>query len=587
MHDTETTRKLIATALGRQTADVAIVNASLVNVFTAEIQPQSTITISAGMIASIGKPPPGALGPNTVIIDAEDDFVLPGYIETHTHIANVFRLHDFCAAVLPRGTTTVISEATELGNSLGYRGLNWLFEEAADLPMDISFTAPCFSPPYPDFESCYPISLAQYEELFQHEGIVGIGEAYWPDILEADDRILELLALAHRYHKPVQGHSAGAKEHQLNAFAAAGIASCHEPINAEQALDRLRLGLHLMIREGSIRRDLAGVAPIKNLTRESRRLTISTDGVTPSWLLNEGHLDNLGQKAIALGFDPLTVVQMLTLNAAEAFQRQDIGALAPGRRADILIVPQLEKFTPRMVLCRGEICAENGELKNAESYTPYSYPPAAYNSLPLKQVSAATFLYPTIKHNHVKVRAIKPEIGSMVTHEVTPTLKVEQGHIIADPLQDIIKYVVFDRYGSNRIARGFLAGTGIQRGAWASTLNWECYQPTVIGANEEEMATAFNRLIEIRGGIVVVDEGRILAELPLPIGGIKTNLGLREILTCENRIVEALTTLGSKLDNPFFHYQTLAFTGLPFLRLTDKGLFDVRKRSLVSLEVEV
>ena len=586
MHDTKITKKLIATALGREAADLAIINANLVNVFTAEIQPQSTITVSNGKIAGIGKPPPGALGPDTTIIDAENDFVLPGYIETHTHIANVFRLHDFCAAVLPHGTTTVISEATELGNSLGSKGLNWLFEEAADLPMDIKFTAPCFSPPYPNFENCYPISLTEYEKLFQSDEIVGIGEAYWPDILEADDHTLELLALAQRYNKPVQGHSAGAKEHQLNAFAAAGIASCHEPIDPRQALDRLRLGLHLMIREGSIRRDLAGVAPVKELTRESRRMTISTDGVTPSWLLNEGHLDALGQKAVALGFDPLTVVQMLTLNAAEAFQLQDVGALVPGRRADILIVPKLEQFTPRMVLCRGKICVNNGILQDADNYKPYSYPQAAYNSLSLPQVTTATFHYPTTKHNHVKVRAIKPEIGSMVTHEVTPTLKVEGGNIIADPLQDIIKYVVFDRYGSNRIARGFLAGTGIQHGAWASTLNWECYQPTVIGADDEEMATAFNRLLEIKGGIVVVDKGRVLAELPLPIGGIKTDLGLREILAREEQIVEALTSLGSKLDNPFFHYQTLAFTGLPFLRLTDKGLFDVRKRSLVPLEVD-
>ncbi|MEA1923128.1 MAG: adenine deaminase C-terminal domain-containing protein [Pseudomonadota bacterium] len=586
MQDTETTKKLIATALGRQAADLAVVNANLVNVFTTEIQPQSTITVSNGKIASIGTLPPGALGPETIIIDARGDFVLPGYIETHTHIANVFRLHDFCAAVLPHGTTTVFSEATELGNSLGRRGLSWLLEEAAGLPLDLNFTAPCFSPTYPDFESTYAISLTEYEELFQNKKIAGIGEAYWPDILAADERTLELLALAHHYNKPVQGHSAGAKEAQLNAFVAAGISSCHEPINPEQALDRLRLGLHLMIREGSIRRDLAGVAPVKELTRESRRMSISTDGVTPSWLLNEGHLDSLGQKAVSLGFDPLTVVQMLTLNAAEAFQRQDIGALAPGRRADILIVPQLEKFTPRVVLCRGEVRADQGELKNTASYTPYSYPPAAYNSLPLKPVTAATFLYPTAKSNQVKVRAIKPEIGSMVTHEVTPTLKIEQGNILADPLQDIIKYVVFDRYGSKRIARGFLAGTGIQRGAWASTLNWECYQPTVIGCNEEEMACAFNRLLEIKGGIVVVEKSRILAELPLPIGGIMADLGLREILTREEQIVEALTTLGSKLDNPFFHYQTLAFTGLPFLRLTDKGLFDVRKRSLVPLEID-
>ena len=580
------TKKLIATALGRQAADLAVINANLVNVFTAEIQPQSTITVSAGKIASIGNPAPGALGPETIIIDAKGDFVLPGYIETHTHIANVFRLHDFCAAVLPHGTTTVFSEATELGNSLGRRGLNWLFEEAAGLPLDLNFTAPCFSPPYPEFESCYQISLAEYEELFQNERIAGIGEAYWPDILEADDHTLELLALAQRYNKPLQGHSAGAKEHQLNAFTAAGISSCHEPINPEQALDRLRLGLHLMIREGSIRRDLAGVAPVKELTRESRRMTISTDGVTPSWLLNEGHLDSLGQKAVELGFDPLTVVQMLTLNAAEAFQRQDIGALVPGRRADILIVPELEKFTPRMVLCRGEVCADKGKLKDSQNYTPYSYPQAAYDSISLKPVTTATFIYSTTKHGDVKVRAIKPEIGSMVTHEVTPTLKIEQGNINADPIQDIIKYVVFDRYGSNRIARGFLAGTGIGHGAWASTLNWECYQPTVIGCSEEEMATAFNRLLEIKGGVVVVDKGRVLAELPLPIGGIKTDMDLQEILAREEQIVEALTTIGSKLDNPFFHYQTLAFTGLPFLRLTDKGLFDVRKRSLVPLEVE-
>ncbi|MBN2809150.1 MAG: adenine deaminase, partial [Deltaproteobacteria bacterium] len=403
MPDFARTKKLIATALGRQAADLAIINANLVNVFTAEIIPQSTITVSNGIIAGIGQAPPGAIGAGTKIIDAAGDFVLPGYIETHTHIANVFRLHDFCAAVLPHGTTTVFSEATELGNSLGRQGLNWLLEEAATLPFDLNFTAPCFSPPYPDFESCHPISPAEYEELFQRQKIAGIGEAYWPDIIKGDARTLELLALAQYYHKPVQGHSAGAKEAQLNAFVAAGISSCHEPIDAEQARARLRLGLNLMIREGSIRRDLAGVAPVKELTRESRRMTISTDGVTPSWLLSEGHLDTLGQRAVALGFDPLTVVQMLTLNGAEAFARQDIGALAPGRRADILIVPILEKFTPRLVLCRGEICARHGQMSRGKISPPYQYPPAAFNSISLKPVTASTFLYPTTRSGQVKV----------------------------------------------------------------------------------------------------------------------------------------------------------------------------------------
>jgi len=586
MPNRTTIRKLIATALGREAADLAIINARLVNVFTAEVIPETTITVREGKIAGIGPAPAGAITEQTQVIDAGHDFVLPGYIETHTHIANVFRLHDFCAAVLPRGTTTVISECTELGNSLGQQGLQWLFAEAERLPLDFRFTAPCFSPPYPQFESCFPISPAQYEELFQHPRLAGVGEAYWPEILAADDETLELLALAQTYGKPVQGHSAGAKQDQLNAFVAAGISSCHEPINPEQALDRLRLGLDLMIREGSIRRDLAGVAPVRKLTRESRRLTISTDGVTPSWLLHEGHLDGLGQKAVALGFDPLTVVQMLTLNAAEAFQRKDIGALAPGRRADILIVPELERFTPRLVLCRGKIEAENGRWSGREQFIPYRYPTAAGRSIPLAGVEAATFNYHTARSGAVRVRAIRPEIGSMVTHEEQVTLPIREGNILADAQQDVIKYVVFDRYGSGRISRGFLAGTGIRRGAWASTLNWECYQPTVIGLDEEEMAAACNRLLEIKGGIVVVDRGRIMAELPLPIGGVMAELDLVEILARESRIVEALTALGSKLDNPFFHYQTLAFTGLPFLRLTDKGLFDVRRRRLLPLEID-
>ncbi len=577
-------RQSIHTALGKKPADLIITNGTLVNVFTAELLPGTDVAIKGNRFVAVGTIPSAARGNETRVIDADGAFLLPGFVETHTHIANVFRLHDFVRLVLPRGTTTVVTEVTELGNSLGLAGIQAFLAEARRQPMNIKVTAPCFSPPYPEMETVHPFSLADYETLFRDPDIVGVGEAYWPRIVNnPDQKTLELLSLAWQHHLPLQGHGAGARREKLNAFIAAGIASDHEPITAAEALERLRLGLFVMIREGSIRQDLEGVAAVKDMIRDFRRLSISTDGVTSSRLLNQGHLDVLGRKAVALGFDPVTTVQMLTLNAAAAFGFSDLGAIAPHFRADLQIVAHLEEFTPHTVIAGGRVAAERGKLTIAGE--EYHYPPFACNSLNLDPLTAESFRYPA-NGSEVTVRAVRPDRQTMVTHEEIVTLPVENGNIRAVPEQSILKYVVINRYGRQHLSRGFLAGTGIRRGAIASTLNWEAYQPTVYGASEEEMSTAFNRLLEIRGGIVVVDGGKILAELPLPIGGICSNLPMEEINRREKDIEAALEHLGSTLDNPFFHYQTLSFTGLPFLRLTDKGLYDVRKGDSLPLIIE-
>ncbi|HDJ29320.1 MAG TPA: adenine deaminase [Proteobacteria bacterium] len=579
----ETIKQSIRTALGQEPADLIITNSTLVNVFTAELISGSDVAIKGERIAAVGNIKTGAYGPATTLIDAKGAFLLPGFVETHTHIANVFRLHDFVRLALPRGTTTVVTEVTEFGSSMGAPGVKWFLEEARQQPMNILVTAPCFSPPYPEMETTHPFSIDEYAELFAHSRIVGIGEAYWPRIIDPNAKTLELLSLAWEHNLPLQGHSAGARREKLNAFVAAGISSCHEPITADEALERLRLGLYVMIREGSIRQDLAGVAPIKDMISDFRQLSIATDGVTTSRLLHQGHLDVLARKAVTLGFEPLTVVQMLTINAAAAFGFRDLGAIAPHFRADLQIVPNLRDFSPHTVIAGGQIVAEQGQLLPPPS--PYQYPEAAYQSLRLSPLTAADFNYP-VQGNEVNIRAIRPDQHSMVTHEEIIKLPVENGNIRTIPEESILKYVIINRYGEQRLNRGFLAGTGIYRGAFASTLNWEAYQPTVFGASEAEMSLAFNRLLEIKGGIVIVNGEKILAELPLPIGGICADLPLEEINQREEKIESALETLGSKLDNPFFHYQTLSFTGLPFLRLTDKGLYDVRTGKQLPMIVE-
>ncbi|MBN2232477.1 MAG: adenine deaminase [Deltaproteobacteria bacterium] len=587
MHATENAaalRAAIDVAAGRRAADVLIENATLVNVFTGEMQPDTTVSIAGELVAAVGPVPPRARGPHTTVIDAGGAFLLPGYVETHTHIANVFRLHDFARLVVPRGTTTVVTEVTELGSTLGTAGVRWFLDEAAALKsMSIFATAPCFSPPYPELESFCRSTVEEFATLLEHPLIVGIGEAYWPRIIDPDDDTLNLIARARALGKPVQGHSAGARGLKLQAFTAAGIASCHEPITAEEAMERLRLGLQVMIREGSIRRDLEGVAPIRHLLDDFRRVSLSTDGVTSSLLLHEGHLDRLAAKAHRLGFDTVTTVRMLTINAAEAFNLHDRGAIAPARRADIQIVPSFDDFLPSHVITGGRLAAKHGRL--TRPVRAWDYPAAARESLRLKPFTADDFRYNDGRGTRVKVRAVRPEIGSMVTFEEIVELPVQEGNILPDGKRSILKYAVINRYGEPHMGRGFLAGTGICRGAVASTLNWEAYQPTVYGATEAEMATAVNRLIELGGGIVVVRGTRVLAELPLPVGGVLGDLAIEEIEAREHLIVAALAELGSELDNPFFHYQTLSFTGLPFIRLTDRGIFDVRRRQPLPLVV--
>jgi adenine deaminase len=571
-------RSLVEVALGREEADIAILGGTLINVYSGELQRDITIGIKGRRIAHVGKNTGRLIGSKTQVIDAKGKFILPGLVEGHTHISCILRVGEFVRYALLKGTTTVITEVDDIANAIGVMGINHFLEELKKQPMRFFITVPWMVPPFPQFDTSPGLDKKDFISLLQEDITVGVGESYWSALVDGDERSIEQSALAINLSKTLEGHSAGAKSQKLIAYCTTGISSCHEAISKEEALELLRLGLYVMIREGYVRKDLEALSSIKEMAGDLRRLVLVTDWASPKMLLEEGYMDALVRKAIQSGFSPVQAVQMGSLNVCEHFGLRQLGGIAPGKLADVLIIKDLEGFFPEVVLCDGKVVAEEGSLK-VSPYT-YDYPDFFYRSLDIDPVKKEAFFLKT-NHKNVRVRAVEI-INEMITGEKIVELDVKDGNIPPDPQKDVLKMAVIARgHPLNPNGIGFLCGFGLKSGAAASTLLWGTSNFLVVGASEEEMVFAANRIIKLRGGFVVCQGETILAELPLPIAGIISELPCEEVARRMDQVDEACKALGSSISKPILLLQSLAFTGLPFLRLTDKGLLDIRKKALV------
>ncbi|MBI3077508.1 MAG: adenine deaminase, partial [Deltaproteobacteria bacterium] len=358
----EELRALIEVALGRAKADLVVVNGRLVNVYSGEVQQGVTVAIKGRRIAYVGAGCEHTIGPETERLDAAGAYLVPGLIDAHTHQAELLQLTEFVRVAAPHGTTTVVTETNGLANAMGAAGVQAFLEECRHQPIKVFITAPGMVPPFPHLEGSRRLDLDEFTAILDDERTLGMGESFWPRVLVADDSILERLRRCLNAGKEPEGHAAGARRERLQAYAAAGISSCHESISPEDALERLRLGLHVMLREGSIRQDLAGIAPLKDAPVDTRRLILVTDTTWPGELVADGHMDHVVRRAVALGFDPVRAVQMATLNAAEHFGLKHLGGIAPGKIADLLLVDDLRAFRARVVLSDGRLLARDGRL---------------------------------------------------------------------------------------------------------------------------------------------------------------------------------------------------------------------------------
>lgn len=572
-------RHLIKTALGEEKADLVILNGALVNVYTGEIQENYSVGVKGAKIVSVGDDLRRLIGDGTHVINAQGMYITPGFIDPHTHLDSIVQCAEYARYAVPHGNTTAVSESAMLANAAGRDGVNWFIEDSRDLPLRIFILTPSMVPPFPAFETSMGFSLEDFQELIERDFVLGIGETYWPLVVDRDERAMARYAVAQELGKTREGHAAGARGEKLIAYSAAGTSSCHESTTAEEALERLRLGMRVMIREGSVRRELGAISAIKDMGVDLRGMMLCTDWADPQMLIREGCMDELVRRAIASGFDPVVAIQMVTINPADYFGLRELGGIAPGKIADLVLLSDLRGVAVATVIKDGKIVAEEGRL--VTDLPRYRYPKPAYHTFALEGVQEEDFRIP-YSQDRAFVRVIDI-VNETITQEMQVALGVRQGNIIADPGKGILKMAhISKRDRRPQHAMGFVHGLGMTKGAVAISLIWDTSNILVIGATDQEMAFAVNRLLEHQGGVVVVMGEDVMAELPMPICGVVSDMPLEGVAQRVTEVEEACRALGF-VPRPFLTLQTLPFTGLPYVRLTDQGLVDVRKREFVDL----
>jgi len=565
-------------ALGGRPGTLAIIHARLANVYTGELLEDQAIVTHDHWIAYTGDLRAGMLGPATEVIDAAGKVVIPGLIDGHNHLASFGGIAEFVRFAAPRGTTLVVTETLEPYAVAGYDGVVDFLDSLADQPIKIVATAPAMVSNSPRLLGVDPDDLGR---LLAREDILGLGESYWQGVLRTPWQLLPAMRATLAAGKKLEGHSAGARNGKLAAYAALGISSCHEPITAEEALARLRLGMHVMAREGNVRRDLAAIAAIREMGVDLRRLTVVSDGVDPRSLISEGYMEQVVQKAIDYGFAPMTAIQMATLNVAEHFGIDHlVGALAPGRLADWVLIPEIGRIAPELVVSNGRIIAREGRLTVPPR--EHRFRPQSRQTIRLTEpMRAEDFTIRALRSGATVEAAAIQMVTDLVTREEVLTLPVRNGCIEAMPERDVLKVAAIDRrLTPGRAFTGLIRGFGLRSGAMASSAAWDTANLIVVGADDGDMALCINRIRELQGGLVVAQAGTILAELALPVLGLMADLPMEAVAGQLQIIDTTAKALGVTLPDPILTLATLTGAAIPYCRICEEGLVDLKSGTI-------
>ena len=583
LNDNRDSKTLMQVALGQEEADLAIVNAKLVNVYTGELIENCAISIKGKWIAYVGGDPKNTIGPKTKVIDAQGKTVIPGLIDGHTHLAWLFPIEEFLKYALKGGTTTVITETLEIFPVAGYEGLLDLLESFRNQPIKILATAPTV---ISICRTTRGVSEEMLQKLLDRDDIVGLGESYWQAVLQKPDQLQPLFKQTLLAGKTLEGHSAGASEKKLTAYIANGISSCHEPINADQVLQRLRLGLHIMIREGAVRKDLEEIAKITKQGIDFRRLILVSDTITAMDLMENGYMESIVQKAIDCGFEPITAIQMATLNVAEHFSLDAlIGGIAPGRYADLAIIPDITTIKAQVVISNGRIIAENGKLLASPRKHTFAKESLQTIKLPRELESSDFIIKAPGDVKEIQVCVINM-VTDLVTSEITVNCPVTDGKLSVDIDKDIIKIAAIDRtHNAGKLFAGLIQGFGLKSGAIACSAAWDGSDIIVVGADDADMAFVVNRIRQMQGGVVVSKNGKILAELALPVFGLISDLPLGALVQRLKGVFKAASDLGVPFPNPLLSLLTLTGAAIPYLRICEEGLVNLKDGKNVNLFV--
>lgn len=580
---------LAAVAQGQTPAELVVIHASLVNVCTHEILENCSVAVACGRIALVGDAA-HCIGSDTVVVDAQGQYLAPGFLDGHIHVeSSMMGVGEYAKAVVPHGTVGIYMDPHEICNVLGLEGVKCMLEDAARTPLKAMLTTPSCVPAVPGFEDTGSfIGPKEVAETMEWDSCVGLGEMMnFPGLLSGSDHAHGITGATLEADKIITGHYSMPETGKgLNAYIASGVRCCHESTRAEDALAKMRLGMYAMFREGSAWHDLKEVA--KSITQQkvdTRFAVLISDDTHPHTLLAQGHMDHILRRAVEEGIDPITAIQMVTINCAQCFQMDhELGSVTPGKCADMVLLENLEHMKVAKVWIDGELAAENGEIP--APYPSYSYPDWATHSVHVgESITADTFLIPASKEK-VTVRAIEVIPARVGSYERHVTLTAKEGALCSDVGQDVLKTVVFERHhGTGKKGFGFVKGFGIRKGAMASTVAHDAHNLLVIGTNDQDMALAANTLIQCGGGMVAVQDGNVLGLVPLPIAGLMSDSSAQEMSRIVEHLEEAWKQIGCKMPSPFMTMALIALACLPELRLTDRGLVDCTSFQFVPLEV--
>ena len=583
----ECSQTLTAVAVGAKPAETVIVNAKLVNVCTREIQENISVALACGRIALVGDAQ-HCIGPDTKVIDAQGQYLAPAFLDGHIHVeSSMMSVGEYARSVVPHGTAGIYMDPHEIYNVLGMRGIQAMMEDAKRAPLKTMLTMPSCVPAVPGFEdtgsSVGPEDVAQ---VMEWDECVGLGEMMnFPGILGSTDHAHGITGNTLKAGKIITGHySLPETGSGLNGYIASGARCCHESTRAEDALAKMRLGMYAQLREGSAWHDLKEVSrALKEQEVDSRFAMLISDDTHPHTLLSQGHLDHIVRRAVEEGIDPLTAIQMVTINCAQCFQvDHDMGSITPGKCADMVLIDNLEDLQVTKVWIDGDMVAENGKMVN--EIASYEYPDWATHSMHVGETITADTFKIEAPAEEVTVRAIEVIPARVGSIERFVTLKAQNGYLESDMAQDTLKTVVFERHhetGTKGI--GFVKGFGIECGAMASTVAHDAHNLLVIGTNDEDMALAANTLIECGGGMVAVQNGKVLGVVPLPIAGLMNDKPAEEMSEMVEALEEAWAKIGCSMPSPFMTMALIPLACLPELRLTNRGLVDCRTFEFVPL----
>ncbi len=573
------TKRLIDVASGRRAADYYIANGRIVNVYSGEVI-EGNVAISGERIAYVG-PSDTMVDSGTMVVDVGGDYLIPGFFDPHAHADLLFNPASFSDQVVVTGTTAVFADNHDLANSLGLKGLRRVLRDSKSYPLKFFTGVPAVSPPFPGLEGEDFYPLRDLCGLLEGEAALAISEITpFVRLVRGDRRLLSKITLARNVGKRVEGHTVGASYDKLNAIIDGGITSCHESIKPEDVLNRVRLGLYVMLRHGSIRSDLQSLSKTLKECQgmSSNRVMLATDGVFAEDFISHGYMDYLVSEAIKYGIEPIEAIRMVTLNPAAYFGLDwDLGGIAPSRFADISVVKDLRRPTPRLVIERGRIVAREGEL----TVDPSPLPAIGLGDRPftLGKIDESLFRVSSRRKGKLRVPMIHI-VDKTVTERRDIQLTVREGAIQADPSRDVLKIILIQRDGKRK-GCGFLSGFGERIGGIASSIAHDTHNLMIIGGDDRDMATALDRVIRIKGGIVLVRGGRIIHELPLPIGGIMSPLPMRELAREVEKLKRVFRDFGCLLEDPIWTMGFLSFTSIVELRITPSGVYDVKRGKVI------